>query len=128
MKIEKIVDRDLTAEEIESIHRFRSYTNGVSFACLCNRVMVMLNDEMSKDTDKLVSCAISHMQKALSEHPDFNVYTMEDNRILVFLNSGIFAFSEEPCEESLPLVLDLRSECLMAAEKMEILAFAYEEE
>ena len=68
------------------------------------------------------------MQKALSEHPDFNVYTMEDNRILVFLNSGIFAFSEEPCEESLPLVLDLRSECLMAAEKMEILAFAYEEE
>jgi hypothetical protein len=53
MKIEKIINRELTVEEIESMKKFRFYTDGVSFACLRERVMVMLHDEPSKDLTHL---------------------------------------------------------------------------
>lgn len=128
MKIVSLVNRELTSEEIESIERFRTYTDGVSFACLRPRVMVMLHDEPSKDIDKLKEKAFEHMNQALSEHPDFDVLEMDDGRLLVFLNSGIFAFSEEPCTENMFNNLRLRSECLEAADTMEITAIVYEED
>jgi hypothetical protein len=128
MKIEKIINRELTVEEIESMKKFRSYTDGVSFACLRERVMVMLHDEPSKDVEKLKAKALECMRQALSEHPDFTVYGMEDGRILLFLDSGIFTFSAEPCQENMAVYLALRGECLEAAEKMEVIAVAYEED
>lgn len=128
MKIEKTVNRKLTLEEIASIKKFRSYTNGVSFACLRERVMVMLHDEPSKNTKKLKEKALERMRQALSEHPDFSVYNMEDGRILLFLNSGVFTYSAEPCQANMAVNLVLRAECLEAAEKMEIIAIAYEED
>ena len=128
MKIEKIVDRDLTVEEIASMKKFRSYTDGVSFACLRERVMVMLPEEPSKDAETLKEKALACMRQALSEHPDFSVYEMEDGHLLLFLNSGIFSFSAEPCEEGVAADLALRGECLDAAEKMEVIAVAYEED
>ena len=128
MKIEKIVDRELTVAEIESMKKFHSYTDGVSFACLRERVMVMLHDEPSTDVEKLKAKALERMRQALSEHPDFTVYDMEDGRLLLFLNSGIFTFSAEPCEEEMAVDLALRAECLDAAEKMEVIAVAYEED
>jgi hypothetical protein len=128
MRIEKIVDRELTAQEIASIKKFRSYTDGVSFACLRERVMVMLPDEPSKDPQTLKEKALEAMCQALSVHPDFTVYRMQDNHLLLFLESGIFTFTAEPCRESMGVNLMLRGECLDAAQKMEVIAVAYEED
>jgi hypothetical protein len=128
MKIVSVIDRELTVEEIESMNKFRTYTDGVSFACLQPRVMVMLHDEPSHDVNKLKAKALEHMKEALSEHPDFTVYNMDDGHVLVFLNSGIFAFSKAPCKENMTVNMALRSLCLDAAEKMEIVAVAYEED
>lgn len=127
MKIVKNVDRELTVEEIESMKKFRSYTDGVSFACIGPRVMVMLHDEPSKDVDKLIAKAREHMSEALSTHPDFTVYNMPDGHILLFLDSGVFAFSEEPCESDMAVNFALRQACLDAAEKNKIFAVAFEE-
>ena len=128
MKIVNVSDRDLTVEEIESIKKFRTYTDGVSFACLRPRVMVMLPDEPSHDVEKLKAKALEHMEEALSEHPDFTVYEMPDGHVLLFLNSGIFAFSKETCESEMVVNLALRAQCLDAAEKKEIIAVVYEED
>lgn len=128
MEIVKLVDRELTEEEIASMKKFRSYTDGVSFACLRERVMVMLHDEPEKDVEKLKAKALEHMGEALSSHPDFTVYQMEDGHILLFLDSGIFTFSKEPCAESMAVNLVLRQECLDAAGKKQVIAVAYEED
>jgi hypothetical protein len=128
MKIVNVSDRKLTVEEIESIKKFRTYTDGVSFACLRPRVMVMLPDEPSHDVEKLKAKALEHMEEALSEHPDFTVYEMPDGHVLLFLNSGIFAFSKEACESEIAVNLDLQAQCLDAAEKKEIIAVVYEED
>ena len=128
MKIVNVVDRELTVEEIESMRKFRSYTDGVSFACIGPRVMVMLQDEPSKDIEKLKEKARQHMLEAMSQHPDFNVYDMDDGHVLLFLESGIFTFSEEPCEADIGINLMLRAACLDAAERQEIIAVAYEED
>lgn len=128
MKIVNVSDRKLTVEEIESIKKFRTYTDGVSFACLRPRVMVMLPDEPSHDVEKLKAKALEHMEEALSEHPDFTVYEMPDGHVLLFLNSGIFAFSKETCESEMVVNLALRAQCLDAAEKKEIIAVVYEED
>ena len=128
MKIVSVIDRELTVEEIESMKKFRTYTDGVSFACLCPRVMVMLHDEPSHDVNKLKAKALEHMEEALSEHPDFTVYQMPDGHVLLFLNSGIFAYSEVPCDTEMSVNLALRAQCLDAAEKMEVVAVAYEED
>lgn len=128
MKIEKLIDRALTAEEIDSMKKFRSYTDGVSFACLRSRVMVMLDDAPSKDAGSLRATALEHMRQALSEHSDFTVYSMDDGHVLLFLNAGIFTFTAEPCRSSLAVNLALRAACLEAAEEMEVIAVAYEED
>lgn len=52
MKIKKVVDRELTAEEIQSIKTFRKYTDGVSFAYLGNLVTVILDGVFSKDVEE----------------------------------------------------------------------------
>lgn len=128
MKIMNVVDRKMTAEEMESMKQFRTYTDGVSFACLCPRVMVMLHDEPSHDVEKLKTKALEHMEEALSDHPDFTVYTMPDGHVLIFTNTGLFAFSEAPCVSDMEVYMALRTRCLKAAEKKKIIAVAYEED
>lgn len=59
---------------------------------------------------------------------DLCFFDMEDGHLLLFLNSGIFTFSAEPCEENMAVNLVLRGACLDAAEKMEVIAVAYEED
>ena len=128
MVIKKLVDRELTPEEIESIKTFRKYTDGVSFACLRSRVMVIMDDVPSNDLEQLKESALSRMEEALCTHPDFVIYNMSDGHVLLIMPSGLYAFSEHPCRDNMMLNLSLRAECLDAAEKMEIIAIAYEED
>lgn len=128
MKILKTVDRELTEEEIQSMQKFRSYTDGVSFACIGQRVMVIIPDETSHDVEVLKEQALQYMDEAISTHPDFTVYEMNDGHVLLSLDSGVFAFSEEPCRSGMAVNFALREECLEAAEKGEIIAIAYEED
>ena len=114
--------------EIASIRQFRSYTDGVSFACLRARVMVMLDDESSKDIEKLKAKAHEHMNAALSEHPDMSTWDMDDGYAMVGLPSGIFAISETAGSNNLSTYFSLRGDCLEACEDGEIIAVAYEEE
>ncbi len=126
MKIVNVSTRELTKNEMESIERFRFYTDGVSFACIGERVMVMLADEESKDIEKLKSKTREHIKQALSEPPDINAMEMEDGCQLVYLESGVFAFTMEKAEHEFGVHISLRNECLEACEKGEILAIAYE--
>ena len=129
MKIFGIADRVLTDREMASMQQFRSYTDGVSFACLREGVMVMLHDEPSKDVEKLKTKALEHMETALSEHPDMTTYQMDDGYQMVALPAGIFAISRDKgVRGDLAHYLLLRGECLEACECGEVLAVAYEEE
>lgn len=128
MKIVSIVGRELTKGEVESMKRFRSYTDGVSFACLREGVMVMIADEPSTDLDSLKEEAQERMEEALSENPDMTTWEMDDGYLLVGLPSGIFAVSLEPQKGDFGRYLALREECLEACANGEIIAIAYEEE
>ncbi len=128
MKIVTVIDRDLTEAEIASIERFRSYTDGVSFACLREGVMAMLHDEPSKDADTLRQKAIDRMEYALCHHPDMECMQMDDGHRMVFLPSGIFTFTKTPCSDNgMVTNLILRQACLDACEAGEVIAVAYEE-
>ena len=128
MKIVRVVNRELTDREIASMRKFRFYTDGVSFACLRERVMVMLHDEQSKDVEKLKAKALLHMKAALSEHPDMSTWDMDDGYKMVGLPSGIFAISKDAGKGGMGTYFSLREECLEACENGEIIAVAYEEE
>ena len=127
MKIKKVVDRELTAEEIQSIKTFRKYTDGVSFAYLGNRVTVILDGVFSKDVEELKKATRMCMAEALGTSPDFTVYDMNDGHVLLGMPSGLCAFTAYPCRASMYLNLALRAECLSAAEEGEIIAVAYED-
>lgn len=127
MNIVSVVNRELNDREITSIRQFRSYTDGVSFACLRSRVMVMLHDESSKDIEKLKAKTREHMETALSEHPDMTTWDMDDGYTMVGLPSGIFAISETTGCNNISTYFSLRGECLDACERGEIIAIAYEE-
>ena len=53
MKIVKTVERELTENELLTVERFRSYTDGVSFALIGDNVTVMLDEVESNDVDLL---------------------------------------------------------------------------
>lgn len=128
MKIISFVNRELTDREIASIKQFRSYTDGVSFACLRAQVMVMLHDEPSKDIEKLKAKALEHMNTALLEHPDMSTWDMDDGYQMVGLPSGIFAISSGTGKGGVGTYFSLRGECLEACENGEIIAIAYDGE
>ena len=128
MKILKVVDRELTAQEIESIETFRMYTDGVSFAYLGDQVTVILDGVVSKDIEELKQAALACMEDALCTMPDFTIYNMDDGHVLLCMPSGLCAFTPYACRSSMYLNLTLRAMCLSAAEKGEIIAVAYEEE
>lgn len=128
MKIVNVANRELNEYELESIRRFRAYTDGVSFACLGEGVLMILEEE-SKDTEVLKANALEQMEAALSMHPDFTTYRMDDGYAMVCLNVGVFAISSGPCPDAgFELFLILRNRCLEACEGGEVLAVVYEED
>ena len=128
MKIVNLTDRELTKSEISSIKKFRSYTDGIGFACLKNRVMVMMPDETDKDPQTMKETALNCMKQALSVHPDLSTYQMDDGFCMVELPFGLFAIFTGRCEGSLSVYSSLRDQCLKACEDGEVIAVMYEEE
>ncbi len=130
MIIEKLVKRELTEGEIDSIKKFRFYSDGISFACLGERIMVMIDIEDQKDPEKLKDAAKKIMEKTLNTHCDFHPIPLKDGRLLILLTDGVLSFTKDPIdekEENMGIYLYLRNECLAACEKGEILAVVYEE-
>ncbi len=134
MVIEKLVDRELTKDEIDSIKQFRRYTDGVSYACIEEQVMIMLDIEDKRNPEKLKSAAMKIVNEALDTPPDFEVFFMDDGVVLLMLTCGVFTFTKLPIEEnekSISLYLLLRNHCLCACDEAfcsdEILAVVYEE-
>lgn len=127
MKIVNVSNRELSEYELESIRRFRSYTDGISFACLGEGIFVMLEEE-SKNANMLRAKAMEQMEAALCQHPDFSTYNMDDGYAMVCMNVGVFAISPGPCPDpGFELYLILRNRCLEACERGEVLAVVYEE-
>ncbi len=134
MVIEKLVDRELTKEEIDSIKQFRRYTDGVSYACVGEQVMIMTDIDDPKNPEKIKKTAMKIVNEALDNPPDFQVFFMDDGVVLLMLSCGVFTFTKTPVEEDdkgITLYLLLRNQCLGACEEAsfndEILAVVYEE-
>ena len=129
MKTVKVADRELTATEIESIKHFIFYTDGVSFACLRERVMAILDDEPSKDVEKLKECAERHMEYALSVMPDVWPMKMDDGYLMVCMPGDIYVISAEKSYYHSPMSsFMLRGDGLEACEKGEVIAVVYKED
>lgn len=129
MKIVKVVDRALTEAEMESIEHFIFYTDGVSFACLGERVMAILDDEPSKDVQELKACAEQHMDYALSVMPDFWPMNMDDGYQMVCLPGDVYVISAERSYfHSTMSGFMLRAEGLEACERGEVIAVVYQED
>ena len=129
MKIVKVVERELTEAEIESIEHFIFYTDGVSFACLQERVMAILDDEPSKDVEKLKECAERHMDHALSVMPDIWPMKMDDGYLMVCLPGDIYVISaERSYHHSSMSGFLLRAEGLEACELGKVIAVVYKED
>lgn len=129
MKIVKVVDRELTAAETESIEHFIYYTDGVSFACLGERVMAILEDAPGKNVEELAECARDHMDQALSVMPDFRTLKMDDGYLMVCMPGDIYVISAESgFYHSSMSGLWLRGEGLKACEKGEVIAVVYQED
>ena len=93
MKIVKTVERELTENELLTVERFRSYTDGVSFALIGDNVTVMLDEVESNDVELLKSEAQKLMSELLHMHPDFDVIHMDDGSTMILMNTGVVAFS-----------------------------------
>ena len=129
MKIVKTVDRELTENELLTIERFRSYTDGVSFALIGDNVTVILDEAERNDAELLKSEAKRLMSELLQMHPDFDVISMDDGSTMILMNTGVVAFSSvDPESSGMSLYLELRGMCLEACERGEIIAVAFEED
>lgn len=132
-KIVSTVERELTEGELASVKRFRSYTDGVSFACLSEDVMLMVDSAevpRQNDPEALVSAAHRLMKETLFAPPDFEVFTMPDGHVMVMLNTGVVCFTSAPVSEeknTMALKVLLRNACLQACEEGEVIAVAFEE-
>ncbi|MBQ5808722.1 MAG: hypothetical protein IIW21_03070 [Clostridia bacterium] len=129
MKIVKTVERELTENELLTVERFRSYTDGVSFALIGDNVTVMLDEVESNDVELLKSEAQKLMSELLHMHPDFDVIHMDDGSTMILMNTGVVAFSSvDPASSGMRLHLELRGMCLEACERGEVIAVAFEED
>ena len=128
MKIVKMVERELTEKELCSIERFRSYTDGVSFALVGDDVTVMIDDTETNDPEELKAAAIRTMNELLTQHPDFDVFKMDDGCTMILTVPGVISFSSTNPELSgLALHLMLRQMCIEASERGEVIAVAFED-
>lgn len=123
----------VTEGELASVKRFRSYTDGVSFACIAEDVMLMVDsaeEPRQNDPEALVSAAHRLMKETLFAPPDFEVFTMPDGRVMVMLTTGAVCFTSAPVSEeknTMALKVLLRNACLQACEEGEVIAVAFEE-
>ena len=129
MKIIPVVDRALTGAEMAGIERFRKYTEGVPFACIADRVMVMLDDV--SETEAMTASTRACMQACLDSGADGRLWGLKDGHCMLEMPGSVFGFSASGDPAILSrrqLAALLQTECIFACEAGEIIAFAYEED
>ena len=130
MKINNTSGRELTQNELNSIHHYLYYTDSaIRFACLREGVMVDLDEEETDDVEELMEAARACMGHALSVMPDVWPYYMDDGCQMVTMNGPVAAFTREPVPRmTSTLTFILRAECLEACEAGEIIAIVTKED
>lgn len=136
MHTHKIVQRDLSEAEKNTISHFRYYyDNRRCFALIGDNVVATLSDENSGSLEKLVQEALDNISQLLNNPPDFTTYVMDDMFGLVGMDYGIYAVSPEKLSDeeiasgkvNISTGLAMRSLCLEACEAGKIIAIIDEE-
>ncbi|MGI6743242.1 MAG: hypothetical protein ACOX4O_06255 [Eubacteriales bacterium] len=133
MKLIKSAEREFTKIEEETIAKFRYYFDEkTQFALIGEKTVVGFSKEGDLDEEKATKLVKKSTRKALSSHPDFSAYTMDDDYGLVILScGGIFIRSEdilsdeeiESGDVNLGRAVSLKNEALDCCENPEIIAF-----
>ena len=135
LKIKKIVERELTKGEMDTIKCFRSNSDGVCFACLRENVIVMVESDGEPDVKQCAKEVRACMKRTLSSHGDTEmIETDDDYRMLLMTSSAnekslMVALTLQPCgdERKLATMHRLRAQCLEACESREIVAVVWED-
>lgn len=131
MQVHKIVQRNLSETEEETIRHFRYYyDNRRCFALIGDYAAAVLSDRNSGSLEKLKQEALDNISCVLNTPPDFNTYVMDDMYGLVEMNHGIYAVSPERLSDeelaagkvNIATALAVRSSCLEACENGSIIA------
>lgn len=136
MQIYKTLQRALSETEEKTIEHFRYYyDNRKCFALIGEYVIAALSNENSASLEKLKQEASENISSVLNTPPDFSSYVMDDKFGLVKMNYGIYAVSPQILTDEeikqgkvdFATALGLRSLCLEACEKGNIIAVVDEE-
>lgn len=136
MQIYKTLQRALSETEEKTIEHFRYYyDNRKCFALIGEYVIAALSNENSASLEKLKQEALENISSVLNTPPDFSSYVMDDKFGLVKMNYGIYAVSPQILTDEeikqgkvdFATALGLRSLCLEACEKGNIIAVVDEE-
>ncbi len=136
MQIYKTLQRALSETEEKTIEHFRYYyDNRKCFALIGEYVIAALSNENSASLEKLKQEALENISSVLNTPPDFSSYVMDDKFGLVKMNYGIYAvrpqiLTDEEIKQGkvdFATALGLRSLCLEACEKGNIIAVVDEE-
>ncbi len=136
MQIYKTLQRALSETEEKTIEHFRYYyDNRKCFALISEYVIAALSNENSASLEKLKQETLENISSVLNTPPDFGSYVMDDKFGLVKMNYGIYAVSPQILTDEeikqgkvdFATALDLRSLCLEACEKGNIIAVVDEE-
>lgn len=136
MQIYKTLQRALSETEEKTIEHFRYYyDNRKCFALIGEYVIAALSNENSASLEKLKQETLENISSVLNTPPDFSSYVMDDKFGLVKMNYGIYAVSPQILTDEeikqgkvdFATALGLRSLCLEACEKGNIIAVVDEE-
>ncbi len=136
MQIYKTLQRALSETEEKTIEHFRYYyDNRKCFALIGDYVIAALSNENSASLEKLKQETSENISSVLNTPPDFSSYVMDDKFGLVKMNYGIYAVSPQILTDEeikqgkvdFATALGLRSLCLEACEKGNIIAVVDEE-
>lgn len=136
MQIYKTLQRALSETEEKTIEHFRYYyDNRKCFALIGEYVITALSNENSASLEKLKQEASENISSVMNTPPDFSSYVMDDKFGLVKMNYGIYAVSPQILTDEeikqgkvdFATALSLRSLCLEACEKGNIIAVVDEE-
>lgn len=136
MQIYKTLQRALSETEEKTIEHFRYYyDNRKCFALIGDYVIAALSNENSASLEKLKQEASENISSVLNTLPDSSSYVMDDKFGLVKMNYGIYAVSPQILTDEeikqgkvdFATALGLRSLCLEACEKGNIIAVVDEE-
>ncbi|MCI8602214.1 MAG: hypothetical protein HFE45_11620 [Oscillospiraceae bacterium] len=135
MQLYKLVSRELTETELQTIAHFRYYYDQKKcFALIGGYAAAVLSDDRAGSLEKLRQEALENMASLLNVPPDFSAYVMDDGFGLAEMDFGIYAVSPSPLSDEeiaanrmgVAAALAARSACLEACSAGEIIAIVDE--